>query len=272
MQLPRLGQISYINCLPVTLPIARGLVPIEAEVEFASPSELNMAYAAGCLDLGAMSTSFYLESGAMTLIPRLSIASDGDVGSVLFFYRREPSRHSSFSVAVPTASATSVCLLKVLFGEEFGFVCDVVSTMRPDFSDESIDGALVIGDYALAVDAPWSKLYARKDLGAWWKSRFGLPMVFGVWAARTAWAAQHQNEFERISEALTTSLEIGLGRAMPDVIAQARERTGLSAERLHHYYREELSYAFGEAHVQALRKYESLCQNYGLLARRLAEV
>ena len=270
--LPRLGQISYINCLPVTLPIARGLVPIEAAIESASPSELNMAYAAGRLDLGAMSTSFYLESGAMTLIPRLSIASDGEVGSVLFFCRREPSRLTQFRVAVPTASATSVCLLKVLFREEFGFACDVVSTMRPDFSDQSIDAALVIGDYALAVDAPWSKRYARRDLGAWWKSRFGLPMVFGLWAARTDWAEQHPVQFERISEALATSLQIGLGSAMADVIAEAKERTGLSAERLRHYYREELNFSFGDGHIEGIRKYESLCRSYGLLARPLAEV
>jgi chorismate dehydratase len=144
--------------------------------------------------------------------------------------------------------------------------------MRPDFSDESIDGALVIGDYALSVDAPWSKRYKRRDLGGWWKSRFGLPMVFGLWAARTAWANEHQNEFGRISEALATSLHLGLGPAMPAVIEQARERTGLSAERLNHYYREELNFSFGDAHVQAIRKYESLCQTYGLLARPLAEV
>jgi len=272
LTLPRLGQISYINCLPVTLPIERRLVQIEAQVEFASPSELNTAYAAGSLDLGAMSASFYLESGLMTLIPRLSIASNGNVGSVLFFSRKEPQEGCKFKVAVPTASATSIRLLKILFGEEFGSVCQVAPSMRPDFADDSIDGVLVIGDYALAVDEPWSKRYARRDLGAWWKARFGLPMVFGVWAARTVWAETHQQEFDRISEALVTSLIVGLGRAMPDVVDEARQRTGLSPERLDRYYRQELDFSFGEAHVQAIRKYETLCLKYGLFARQTASV
>jgi chorismate dehydratase len=271
LPLPRLGQIGYINCLPVTLPIALGLVEIRAEVEFASPADLNAAYAAGRLDLGAMSTSYYVESKEMTLIPRLSIASNGSVGSVLFFYRKEPTAGRAFRVAVPTASATSVRLLKILFEEEFGFPCEVASALRPDLEDQFFDGALVFGDHALAVDDMWSKLYARKDLGAWWKAISGLPMIFGVWAARTAWASSHKDQFEEISEALATSIKLGLGKAFPDVIDEAQRRTGLSAARLQRYYHDELDYGFGEAHVQAIRKYESLCRGYGLLARPLVQ-
>jgi chorismate dehydratase len=271
--LPRLGQIAYINCLPVTLPITLGLVDIQAEVEFASPSELNTAYAAGRLDLGAMSTSYYVENKEkMTLIPRLSIASDGSVGSVLFFYRKHPTAGNAFRIAVPTASATSVRLLKILFEEEFSFPCEVVSATRPDLQDQFFHGALVFGDHALAVDEAWSDLYLRKDLGAWWKARTGLPMVFGVWAARTAWASFHQSEFEQISETLTASVKLGLGKAFPDVIAEAQRRTGLSVARLQRYYRDELDFGFGEAHIQTIRKYESFCRGHAILPRPLAQV
>ncbi len=272
--LPRLGQIAYINCLPITLPLTRGLVPINARVEFANPGELNQAYGSGRLDIGAMSTFFYLQSRAMTIIPRLSISSNGNVGSVLFFHRRNPDRNSEnapenaspFRIAVPAASATSVFLLKILFQAEFGYLPETITVTRPDLSNPAYDGALFIGDHALAVDPSWSKQFSRIDMGNWWKCKFDLPMVFGVWAARSSWAEIHVLDFERISHALVASLEIGLGEAFSDVLREAERRTGLSLARLERYYRQELDFSFGERHLKSVRLYESLCQKHGFFS------
>jgi len=272
--LPRLGQIAYINSLPITLPLTKGLVPINAQVEFASPSELNQAYSSGHLDIGAMSTFFYLQSGTMSLIPRLSIASNGNVGSVLFFHRgddqRNPKVKSTFRIAVPAASATSVFLLKILFLSEFGYIPETVKVKHPDLSDQAFDGALVIGDHALAVDASWSGRFSRVDMGNWWKLKFDLPMVFGVWAARSAWAESRLYDFKRISDGLVASLEIGLGEAFPDVLAEAERRTGLSRTRLERYYRHELDFSFTDCHLKSVHLYETLCYQHGFLSSPLA--
>jgi chorismate dehydratase len=266
--LPRLGQIAYINILPVTLPLARGLVKVAAQVEYGTPSELNGAYARGDLDLGAMSTFFFLKQPDLDLIPRLSISGDGPVGSVLFFAKTDPRKTKSFRIGATTASATSVTLLQILFKEEYGYFPELIPSMRPDLHDEQLDGALVIGDYALAVDLIWTRRYERRDLGAWWKERLDLPMVFGVWAARSSWASQNPKSFSSISEALVTALRVGLGSAFSDVIEEAGQRTGLGPARLEHYYRDELNFEFTQRHEQSLSKYRELCEKYGLLTRQ----
>jgi chorismate dehydratase len=266
-KLPRLGQIGFINSLPVTLPIERQLVDIGAEQILDTPAGLNAKYAEGSLDLGAMSTFFYLKSRSMTLIPRLSISGDGAVGSVLYFGKNKPNKNKPFRIAVPFASATSVCLVQVLFMEQFGVMPQTVAMEKPNLEGE-VDGALVIGDYALSVDADWSSRYARQDLGQWWKSIFDLPMVFGLWAARTSFSERHPAEFSYISDGLVRALNVGLGDAFKDVVDEAHKRTGHGNVRLEHYYRHELDFTFTDRHRTALEKYESLCIQYGLLNQK----
>jgi chorismate dehydratase len=212
-----------------------------------------------------MSTYFFLKSTVMTLIPTLSIASDGAVGSVLFFAKERLGAVSSPKIAVPQASATSINLLKILLQEDHGSSPVLVSMTLPEIAGTAFDGALVIGDYALSVDAVWSKLYHRVDLGQWWKSKYGRPMVFGLWAARAEWADARPTEFKAISEALSQSLEIGLGSAFPQVLAEAHLRTGLACDRLEFYYRSQLSFAFDNRHLDGIEKYRSLCERYDLL-------
>jgi len=269
---PRLGQISFINSLPVSLPIERRLVDIGAEQVLDTPSGLNAKYAEGSLDLGAMSTFFYLKSRSMTLIPRLSISGDGAVGSVLYFGKNKPNENkpnsnNPFRIAVPFASATSVCLVQVLFMEQFGVMPQTVAMEKPNLEGD-LDGALVIGDYALSVDADWSSQYERLDLGQWWKGIFDLPMVFGLWAARTSFSERHPGEFSAISDGLVNALNVGLGYTFNDVVEEAHKRTGHSTERLEHYYRHELDFTFTDRHRASLEKYESLCIQYGLLNQK----
>jgi chorismate dehydratase len=266
-KLPRVGQIGFINSLPVTLPIDRRLVDIGAELVLDTPTGLNARYAEGSLDLGAMSTFFYLKSRSMTLIPRLSISGDGAVGSVLYFGKNKPNKAKPFRIAVPFASATSVCLVQVLFMEQFGIMPQTVPMEKPNLGDD-VDGALVIGDYALSVDADWSGLYDRQDLGKWWNSIFDLPMVFGLWASRTSFSERHPVEFSAISDGLVQALNVGLGDAFADVVEEAHKRTGHSIVRLEHYYRHELDFTFTDRHRVALEKYESLCIQHGLLNQK----
>ncbi|SRR5579875_658605 len=265
--LPRLGQISFVNCLPVVLPIQRGQVALPAEVLFASPAQLNAAYAAGGLDVGAMSSFFYLEQADMHLVPRLSIAADGPVGSVLFFSKVSPSSLSGAKVAVPACSATSVNLLQVLLREEFDVRANLVVEPEPDLSGDRYAAALVIGDRALAVDGGWSKSYHRLDMGHWWRERTGLPMVFGVWAARAGWAEGNAGQFQSICVALRSSADLGLSALLPEVVSEAARRTGLERQRLEDYFRRQLNFELTSRHADGLNLFGELCRHYGLLTK-----
>lgn len=263
--LAKLGQINYVNSLPLTLPIERGLVRVNAEIHNGTPQELNYRYSDGSLDLGAMSAFFYLNSTNLSLIPQLSIASKGPVGSVLFFCKRPLITRQHLSVTVSSASATSVNLLSLLLREELQIVPEFKLSSAPDLNRDDVEAVLVIGDQALHVDNDWGRISERIDLGEWWNALFRCPMVFAVWAARVSWQVVSADLCDEIAKTLRQSLELGLGEAFPQVLAVAKARTGLPEKRLERYFRQELDYSFTDSHVASLNRYKSLCEKYELL-------
>lgn len=262
--LARLGQINFINSLPVVVPMLRHCDEIQARIVLGTPAELNKQYAQNKLDLGAMSSFFYLESSDMQLLPDLSISSIGAVGSVLFFSKRDPKELGNCRVAVPMSSATSINLLRVLLLEQFGVEPILVNAAAPDLDRSNLDGALVIGDRALLVDPDWTGKFQRWDMGAWWFENYHLPMTFGVWAAKTEWAKSNPELFAEISSALVRARQEGLSIDLEQVIAQSMERLPLGRERLHKYFTEELNFEFSPAHRQGLELYRDLCRKHNL--------
>ncbi len=263
--LPRLGQISFINCLPVVVPIKSNQVTINAEMVLGSPAVLNQAYELGELDLGAMSSFFYLERNDLQLIPTLSISAYGDVGSVLFFSKEKLEDLNDCLISVPAASATSINLLKVLLLEEFGAKARLVIEDQPNLDDESTTAALVIGDYALAKDEAWSAKYYRYDLGGWFKRLYDLPMVFGLWAAKNSFVEENPLQFATIALALQKAKDLGLSACFAQVLEEAQAKTGQPVARLQHYFLNELNFAFTSKHQQGLNLYAELCRKYSLL-------
>jgi chorismate dehydratase len=264
--LPRLGQISFINCLPVVLPIEKGQVELPAQTYYASPAELNKAYSGGNLDLGAMSSFYYLERSGLELITDLSISSDGPVGSVLFFSRVAPHKLNGARIAAPASSATSVNLLRVLLLEQLNVRPEIVIENEPSLDNPKTAGALLIGDRALAFDGDWANKYWRADLGQWWRIQTGLPMVFGLWAARNDWAARNQQQFQAVAAALRSARDYGLNSLLPLVVNEATNRTALPQSRLQRYYQAELNFQLTQKHHDGLQLFRELCQHHGLLA------
>ncbi len=186
--LPRLGQINFVNCLPVVVPMQQSEWQKNAQVFYANPAELNSAFEARLLDIGAMSSFYFLQNGTLRLVEGLSISSEGAVASVMFYSKRRPADLHGCKIAVPNCSATSVNLLLTLLKENFSVVPELVFEDAPHINNPVIEGALVIGDQALRAEIEWDEKFFRADLGEWWRIVTGLPMVFGVWAARAEWA------------------------------------------------------------------------------------
>ena len=269
--LVRFGQINFINVLPLTMPLLTSQDPSQLDIVLGTPSALNKSFEEGNLDVSAMSSFYFLENGNLELIPQISIASRGPVGSVLFFADRPLANLQGCKIAITSASATSVNLLKVLFAEKVGFVPEFVVCDEPELNDE-FAGALVIGDRALAFDQRWDARPAsgigesvRMDLGAWWFEAFSLPMVFGVWAARKSLVEENRPRFESLCANLRQLFDLGLGAQFPEVVAEAARRTGLSSERLSVYYRQELNFEMTSEHLKGLELYRTLCVKNGLL-------
>ncbi len=263
--LPRLGQISFVNTLPVVLPAINGAIAIPAQVKFGHPAELNAAYTNGELDLGAMSSFFYLEQNNFELLPGLSISSQGPTGSVLLFSKVELDKLNRTGLTASASSATSTNLLKVLFLEEGLGSVKIQKETNPDLDNPQTQAALVIGDYALLVDNQWSQKYLRIDLGEWWFQMCQLPMVFGVWAAKKSWVEEHRTDYLNITHALQQCKELGFSSLFKDVLEEASLRTGLSLKRLERYFLNELSCELDAEHQAGLEHFRQLCLKHGLL-------
>ena len=282
-----LGQIDFINCLPVTWVLQREK-PERLSLAFGTPGALNALYREKKLHLGAMSSHYFLEDGGFELFPDISISSLGAVGSVLFFSRRPLAEYKSpgvIKIGVPKASASSVRLIHILLAETYGLEPRFVAMDEPDPTNSTtelgsgaelgagaLDGYLCFGDSALLVDKKMtdsglSRDFTRRDLGQWWYERYQLPMVFGVWAARKSWIEANPQDFAAISRYLAASHGLGLSRDFRQVVAEAAERTGLSEDRLEHYYRHELDFNLTTAHREGLALYQQLCKKHGLLIK-----
>jgi len=182
----RLGHIDYSNCIPVhALLLERGAPGIELVADI--PSQLNAALAAGRIDAAPCSSIEYARhADEYRILPAHAIGADGPVQSILLESAVAPAQLDGCDVAIPTASATSVVLLKILLQLRYG-VQPRYHWFEQRAADPLADGAaaaLRIGDVALTRVAPHGRQV--RDLAAEWREWTGLPFAFAVWQVRRA--------------------------------------------------------------------------------------
>jgi chorismate dehydratase len=240
----RLGRVDYINTFPLAWSLHRHLGDGLAEEVVGVPTRLNALLRSGDIDVGNVSSVEYARNHrGYVLLPSLCVGSDGAVESVQLV--TDVPLPAVRSIAVTGQSASSVVLVRTLFeGAE----------ILPE--GEEADARLMIGDQALrsAFDDP----RPHHDLGALWRERTGLPMVFAVWAARVE----------------TPGLD-ALDRALAGAVADAHEhsadvaraasvRYGYPAGYLARYF-EKLRYRFGERERAGLARFFELAHAAGAL-------
>lgn len=183
-----LGHIDYSNCFPVHASFLERGAPPGVELRSGIPSVLNAELRAGTLDVAPSSSIEYARNASRyRLLPGFAIGASGPVGSILLELGSPIEMLSGREVAIPTASATSVVLLKILLERRFGVRPRYRWFEQSDAADPVRDGAagaLWIGDVALrrglrlsASSAPHPVL----DLGEAWTEWTGLPFAFAVW-------------------------------------------------------------------------------------------
>ena len=231
----RLGDIEYSNCFPVHARLIDEGPPAGVSLVRGTPGELNAALAAGRVDVAPCSSIEYARhADRYVLLPDLAIASVGAVGSILFESRVPTAALDGRTIAVPTASATSVVLLRALLEQREG--------IRPSYrwfdqragdpigSDTA--AALWIGDVALRR-APGAG-HVVTDLGRAWTDWTGLPFVYALWQARRSPA--HAKAYGRLQRELIASRAWFEQNA--EVLAgRHAARFGMAPDRLLRYWR-----------------------------------
>jgi chorismate dehydratase len=231
----RLGHIEYSNCLPIHAELLRAPGP-DLRIVRGTPAALNEALAAGDIDVAPCSSIEYARHAEQyRILPDLAIGSLGPVRSIRFESTRALGQLGSAQVAVPSASATSVVLLRILLELRYGAPANFVWYDQETGADPIADGAdaaLWIGDIALRRNAPAGR--SVHDLGQLWTDWTGLPFAFAVW--QTPLPSTRDSDLNRLQQALLASRR----RSLRDTERLADEwatEFGVDARMLAAYWR-----------------------------------
>jgi len=229
-----LGHIIYSNCFPPHAAIVTQKVSFPFNIVEGVPTALNRMLYEGSVDVSPSSSIEYaMNPGRYLLFPGLSITSKKAVQSILFESTAPIDRLQNKIVALTTASATSVLLLRILL--------EIRYRVRPGYihyeqgaEDPSgrADAVLTIGDLALRKSAS-SKAPFRYDLGELWHEFTGLPFVFALWHVNDRKAVY--KDLARLYDILMESKSYGLShlRELSDAHA---DRFNVPAEVLFAYW------------------------------------
>ncbi len=244
-----LGHITYANCLPVHAGILSGAVPFPFRLVRGIPTELNRLLHEGALDVSPSSSIEYaLHAGRYRILPGFSITSRTEALSIILESRVPVEELSSRTVALTTASATSVVLLRIIL-ELFHGVLPRYQEYEQGREEPyaQADAVLTIGDLALqrAAAPAFPHVY---DLGALWHQRTGLPFVFALWQVN--YHKRLEQELGRLYDVLQASKEYGLARLDPLAGVHAAE-FGMAPEALLRYWRT-FSYDLGPEEQKGL--------------------
>jgi chorismate dehydratase len=257
----RLGHIEYSNCFPVHALLVGDAKPAGVEIVSGTPSQLNEALEARAIDVAPCSSIEYARhADTYRMLPGFVIASDGPVGSILFESTVPIEQLTGATIAVPTASATSVVLLKILLRLKYGVEARYEWFEQSTAADPvtgNIAASLWIGDVALRRTIPSGRhVY---DLGAEWKDWTGLPFVFAAW--QTSAPETRDDELHHLISMLHASRQYYVANA-PRLAQEQAGHFRIEAARLLAYW-QSLRYEFDGPMQQGLLEYYRLAAQIG---------
>jgi chorismate dehydratase len=264
----RIGRINFTNVWPIFYYFPIRELGSRVEFELQVPTQLNRAMAQGEIDMGPISSFAY---GAnfehYFLYPDLSVSAHGRVNSILLFHRKPLQDIAGGRIALPTTSATSVNLLKIILEKFYGGKPEYTyaSPSLEDMMKES-DAALLIGDDA--IRASWAPHgYMVTDLGAEWLKQTGKWMSFAVWAIRKDTAEREPELVARIFNAFLESKRKALSDPSA-MIREAKDTIGGTESYWEHYFGN-LCYDFGQEQWTGLKLYYDYAWEMGFLPKQV---
>jgi len=173
----RLGHISYSNCFPPHAGIVLKKVVFPFKLVEGIPTQLNRMLCEGTIDVSPSSSIEYaVNKGRYILLPDLSITSKNTVMSILLESMVPIEELANRVVALTTASATSVVLLRILLELQYNVnPTYILYEQGVEDPSQQADAMLTIGDLAIqrAAASTYPHCY---DLGELWHKFTGLPL------------------------------------------------------------------------------------------------
>ena len=247
-----LGRVSFINCDPVF-----HTIPDNWKVLSAPPSWLTgHLLRRDCITAPIPTADYASNVGEFNLIRDIGIVGRESVGSVLLFGKRPI--ETMRDIALPSDSSTSNMLMRWILKHRCLDPKYVKMGPDMDLMLDECDGALIIGDRAIAAAINNPEL-VRMDLGREWVEITGLPMVFGVFAARKD-SDDHSISMARELMLSNYNNFLEQEEVRKIVISDASKKVSLSVERVAEYYANEVSNLLSPESIRGLSVFlEEVC-------------
>lgn len=248
----RLGIVSYLNTFPYLYGLEKRLQNGSAiQLCFGTPAELNKRMAQGALDVALLSSiEVARHPDRYNSLPDFGIGVREAAGSVLLFSQVPLEQLKGKTMAVTSASATGVVLLRLLLEKCWG-IEGVSFHRRMDFRGirDQFPAILLIGDEALEAKQQWPRPWTCYDLGKIWAEWTGLPFVFALWVYSKEWEREHLVELQAVSLKLTEALEYS-GLHWEEMVSEAEKRWN-RIEEIEPYLKR-FDYCLGSSHRDGL--------------------
>lgn len=254
-----IGHIDYTNMLPLDIPLDGKKTQFK-KVK-GHPTEINQMLLSGKVDVGVISTAFYLENrDVLARISRFGIVADGPAMSVLLFSNKDLRSLKSgerIKLFETPHSKTSVAMNRIILSEflKIGFEIEK--------DRQSAEAHLLIGDEAL-VEREKNKEFVY-DIGLLWKEFTGLPAVFAVLATRKEFLKSNKPEIDKFVNLLDLSYRKKIS-SLEEMALKSSLKTGLSVENMKTYFRH-LKHEIGEEEEKSIDLLERLMLKNGLLKK-----
>jgi chorismate dehydratase len=253
MPVLRLSVVQYLNTVPLIWGMLHGDQRGKFDLQLTVPSGCADAIAQREADVGIVPSIEYQRTEDVEILPGMSIASKGEVKSVLLLSKRPLEEVQS--VALDESSRTSAALVRILM-QKFYARRVTFSPAAPEPGEmlRQADAALLIGDPALAYHGP-AEVY---DLAREWRKFTGLPFVFAVWMGHSgANLALHRADF-------AASRDFGLAH-VDDIAAEYAPKLGMTPSAVRVYLTHNIDYSLDEENLKGLKLFYKLAHEVGLI-------
>jgi chorismate dehydratase len=253
MPVLRLSVVQYLNTVPLIWGMLHGEQRGKFDLQLTVPSGCADAIARRQADVGIVPSIEYQRLDDIEIIPGMSIASKGQVRSVLLLSKMPLAQVQT--VALDESSRTSAALVRILL-QKFYARRVAFKPAAPDPAEmlKNADAALLIGDPALTYTGP-AKVY---DLAQEWRKFTGLPFVFAVWMGHVdAHLSAHRTDF-------AASLDFGLAH-IDDIAAEYAPKLGITLAAVKVYLTQNIDYSLDEENQRGLKLFFQLAHEVGII-------
>jgi len=279
----RISIVQYLNTAPLVRGFTHGPLQGKYELSFTVPSQCAEELRSGAADIAIIPAIEYQRIDGLTILPNLSIASQGRVRSLLLV-SKVPIRQAPL-IALDSSSRSTQALTKILCAQHWK-ISPAFREAKPDLSAmlQDADAALLIGDPALRLSIAIENEARRGsdaeqicpgasaaiagstdlhiyDIVEEWRRLTHLPAVLAIWAVRQD--AVPANAFPEIVSDFQSSLAFGLNHLI-EISREASATMNLPEPDLRAYLQENIDYTLDTENLQGLDRFFSLSSSLNI--------